>query len=128
MYVHIMIFLLANGVDDKKKIIGTDALHPYLYNVPAEFIERFRKQVSLVDLQFQGDPEFIQKAVWSCFQEHPVEFMGYTLYDIGAYPEPPLGGKLTWSVTQPWSVPCDEKELDAVQKAKELMERLRKKI
>ena len=119
--------LFANGIDDKKKIIGTDAMHPYLYNIPPEFIERFRKQVSLIDLQFQGDPNLIRKAVWSCFQEQPVEFRGQMLHDSGAYPEPPLGGKLTWSVIQPWAVPVEEKEKDAMQKAKELMEQLRKK-
>ncbi|OHD67920.1 MAG: hypothetical protein A2W19_06640 [Spirochaetes bacterium RBG_16_49_21] len=117
--------LMANGVDEKKKIIGTDALHPFLYNVPAEFIERFRKQVMLIDLQFQGDPEIMRKAVWSCFQENPVEFMGYTVHDAGAYPEPPLSGSLTWQVTQPWCVPSDEKEQEAVKRAKEIMERLR---
>jgi tetrahydromethanopterin S-methyltransferase subunit A len=120
--------LMANGVDEKKMIIGTDALHPYLYNVPAEFIEHFRKQIILIDLQFQGNPEIIRKAVWSCYQEKPVEFMGYTLHDEGAFPEPPLSGKLTWQVTQPWSVPCDENEQDAMQKAKDLMERLKKKM
>jgi tetrahydromethanopterin S-methyltransferase subunit A len=119
--------LFANGVDGKKKIIGTDASHPFLYNIPDEFIERFRKQVVLVDLQFQGDPELIRKAVWSCFQESPVDFQGYSLCDIGAYPEAPLAGGLTWNVTQPWSVPCEKEEQDAVKKAKELMERLRKR-
>lgn len=119
--------LFANGVDDKKKIIGTDALHPYLYNIPVEYIKRFREQVSLIDLQFQGDPDIIRKAVWSCFQEKPVEFMGYTLYDPGAYPEPPYSGKLTWQVTQPWLAGSDKSEIDAMQKAKELMERLRQK-
>ncbi len=119
--------LFANGVDDKKKIIGTDALHPYLYNISSEFIDRLRKQVRLVDLQFQGDPSIIKKAVWSCFQEAPVEFIGYTLYDVGAYSEPPLPGKLTWQVTQPWLLPSEKGEQDAMQKAKELMERLRQK-
>jgi tetrahydromethanopterin S-methyltransferase subunit A len=119
--------LMANGVDEKKKIIGTDALHPYLYNIPVEFIKRFRDQVSLVDLQFQGDPEVIRKAVWSCYQEEPVEFMGYTLHDPGAYPEPPFSGKLTWQVTQPWLVTGDKTEQYAMQKAKDLMERLRQK-
>ncbi len=119
--------LMANGVDEKKKIIGTDALHPYLYNIPAEFITRFREQVSLIDLQFQGDPEIIRKAVWSCFQEKPVEFMGYTLHDPGAYPEPPYSGKLTWQETQPWLAGSDKTELDAMRKAKELMERLKQK-
>ncbi len=120
--------LLASGVDGNKKIIGTDAMHPYLYNIPIEFIERFRAQVTLIDLQFQGDPCLIRKAVWSCFQETPVVFRGYTLYDIGAHPEPPLSGKLTWQVTQPWAVPCEENEQDAMRAAKELMERLKKEI
>ena len=119
--------LLANGVDDNKKIIGTEAMHPFLYNVHPDLIDRFRKQVTLIDLQFQGDPGLIRKAVWACFQESPTEFREYTLHDPGAYPDPPLSGKLTWQVTQPWSVPCDSEEQDAVRKARELMERLRKK-
>jgi len=117
--------LFRNGVDEKKRIIGTEAPHPFLFNVPREMIERFRKQVSLIDLQFEGDPEVIRKAVWSCYQENPVEFRGYSLCDPGAYPEPPLSGKITWSVTQPWAEPEDEKEQEAVRRAKELMERLR---
>ncbi len=118
--------LMANGIDEKKKIIGTEAMHPYLYNIPPEFVVRLREQVSLIDLQFQG-PEIIRKAVWSCFQEQKTEFMGYSLYDTGAFPEPPLGGTLSWNVTQPWAVPLDEGEQDAVRKAKEMMERLRKR-
>jgi tetrahydromethanopterin S-methyltransferase subunit A len=90
-----------------------------------DLIERFRKQVSLIDLQFEGDPELLKKAVWSCYQETPVEFRGYSLYDPGAYPEAPLSGKITWRVTQPWVQSLDEKERGAVKKAKELMERLR---
>ncbi len=93
--------LLKNGVDEKKRIIGTDAPHPLLYNLPMEFIERFRKQLTLIDLQFKGSPELIRKAVWSCYQEEPVEFQGYTVYDVGAYPESPLSGKITRRVTQP---------------------------
>ncbi|OHD66016.1 MAG: hypothetical protein A2176_09625 [Spirochaetes bacterium RBG_13_51_14] len=117
--------LIANGVNDRKMIIGTEAMHPYLYNIPQEFIERFRKQLNLIDLQFQGDPDLIRKAVWSCCQENPVEFGTHLVYDIGAYPEPPLAGTVLWKVTQPWSMPTDEKEQDAVDRAKELIERLR---
>ena len=47
--------LYANGVDNKKRIIGTKSPHPFLYNLPLQFVERFRKQLSLIDLQFQGD-------------------------------------------------------------------------
>jgi tetrahydromethanopterin S-methyltransferase subunit A len=119
--------LMQNGIDDKKRIIGAKAPHPFLYNIPAEFVERFRKQITLIDLQFEGDPETIRKAVWSCYQENPVEFKGYSLYDIGAYPEKPLSGEITWRVTMPWAVPESEKEEEALKKAKELLEKLRAK-
>lgn len=29
--------LLENGIDEKKRIIDTDAPHPLLYNIPVEF-------------------------------------------------------------------------------------------
>ena len=117
--------LLSNGVDEKKRIIGTESPHPFLFNISDEIIERFLEQLTLVDLQFQGDPNLIQKAVWSCYQEAPVEFMGQELYDIGALDKPPLSGKITWRVTQPWCEPLDEKEREAKQKAEALMEMIR---
>ena len=117
--------LILNGVDEKKRIIGTNAPHPFLFNLPMELIERFQKQVSLIDVQFEGDLDVVRKAVWSCYQESPVEFRGYSLYDPGAYPGPPLSGKITWRVTQPWVEPLDERESEALKKAKELMERLK---
>jgi len=119
--------LMKNGVDGKKKIIGTEALHPFLYNVPVEFIDRFRKQVTLIDLQFQGDPGLIKKAVQASYQETPTEFMGYLMSDPGAFPESPLLTKLSWTITKPWDVPCDANELKARDRAKEMMERLREK-
>jgi tetrahydromethanopterin S-methyltransferase subunit A len=119
--------LLSNGVDEKKRIIGTSAPHPFLFNLPMEMIDRFRKQLSLIDLQFEADPDIIRKAVWSCYQEQPVEFRGYSLYDPGAYSEPPLSGRITWRVTNPWVGVLDDKEKQAQAKAQELMERLRKR-
>jgi len=119
--------LIFNGVDEKKRIIGTNAPHPFLFNLPIELIERFRKQLALIDLQFQGNPDLIRQAVWSCYQENPVELRGISLHDLGAYSELPLSGKITWRVTQPWVEPLDEKESEALKKAKELMERLRAK-
>lgn len=118
--------LLKNGVDEKKNIIGTAGLTAVLHNVPAEFIRRFREQLTLVDCQFQ-DESVIRKAVWSCFQETPVEFQGQSLFDPGAFPEPPFSGKLTWKVTQPWAEPGDDRERAAKQKALEMIERLKKK-
>jgi len=119
--------LIFNGVDEKKRIIGTNAPHPFLFNLPMELIERLRKQVVLIDLQFEGDPDLIRQAVWSCYQEKPVEFRGYSLYDPGAYPESPLSGKITWRVTKPWAEPEDEEEREGLEKAKKLIELLRAK-
>ena len=55
--------LIFNGVDEKKRIIGTNAPHPFLFNLPMELIGRFRKQLALIDLQFQGNPDLIRQAV-----------------------------------------------------------------
>ncbi|OPX64807.1 tetrahydromethanopterin S-methyltransferase subunit A [Methanoregula sp. PtaB.Bin085] len=118
--------LFTNGVDEKKRIIGTSGLSAYLYNVPMEFIERFRQQLTLVDCQFQ-DEAVIRKAVWSCYQETPAEFRGQILFDPGAFPEPPLSRKLTWKVTQPWAEPLDDRERVAKLKALDLIGRLKKK-
>lgn len=120
--------LIRHGVDEKKRIIGTEAPHPFLFNLPMQFIERFRRQVSLIDLQFTEDPDVISQAVWSCYQEEPVKFREYSLYDPGAYPEPPLSGKITWRVTQPWAEPGDDKEREALKKVQEQMEMLRLKL
>jgi tetrahydromethanopterin S-methyltransferase subunit A len=117
--------LLANGVDEKKRILGTEAPHPLLYNLPLEYIERFRAQVSLVDLQFQGTRESVRQAVWSCYQERPTEFLGRRVHDVGAFPEAPLSGKITQRVMQPWTLPADEKEQAAVRKMKEMVERIK---
>ena len=119
--------LFTNGVDCKKRIIKTQSPHPFLFNIPMELIDRFRKQISLIDLQFEGNPDVIRKAVWSCYQENPVEFRNYNLYDMGAYPEEPLSGKITWRISMPWAQPANEKEEEALKKAKELLEKLRAK-
>lgn len=117
--------LLSHGVDEKKRIIGTAAPHPLLFNVPIEMIERFRRQLTLVDLQFESDPDLIMKAVWSCYQESPVEFRGQRVFDPGAFPAPPLHGRITWRVTQPWAEPTSELERDALRRTQELISKLR---
>jgi tetrahydromethanopterin S-methyltransferase subunit A len=116
--------LFAHGVDEKKRIIGTKAPHPFLYNIPSEFIIRLRKQITLVDCQFQEEG-VIRQAVWACYQEKPVEFREHHLCDPGAYPESPYAGKITWRVTQPWAESKDEAERAAKQKALDLIERLK---
>ena len=120
-----LLALLTNGVDEQKRIIGASAPHPILHNITMEVIERFCKQISPIQLQFESDPNLIRKAVWSCYQESPVEFRDYSLYDPGAYPEPPLSGKITWRVAEPWAEVLDDKEREAKKRAQELMEQLK---
>jgi len=119
--------LLANGIDEKKRIIGTSAPHPLLFNLPMQFIERFRSQVSLIDLQFKGTQETVRQAVWACYQEEAVDFQGQRVYDIGAYPEPPLSGKITSRVMEPWKQPQNAQEQEAVRKRQEWVEQVRRK-
>jgi tetrahydromethanopterin S-methyltransferase subunit A len=119
--------LIDNGVDNRKRIIGVKAPHPVLFNLPLELIDRFRDQLELIDVQFEGDPEIVRKAVWSCYQESPVEFRSYSLHDPGAYPAEPLSGRITWRVTQPWTEPYNEAERKARDRARTLIETLRKR-
>lgn len=105
---------LNNGIDDRRTIFGTKAPNPYLFNIPMEAIERFSKQVTLIDLLGEMNKEVISKAVWSCYQEpeKQVVFKGYTLYDLGAYPEPAISCRLTWIVKHPEEI--EKWELDEV--------------
>jgi tetrahydromethanopterin S-methyltransferase subunit A len=107
-----LLALKENGVSDTKQIIGSAAPTPYLHNIPMELIERFRNQIAgIVNLLCQPgekdtslaglDPKVIEKAVWSCYQEEPVLFMGHKLHDIGAYPEPVICHKIASKLSQP---------------------------
>ena len=120
--------LASNGVDEGKRIIGAKAPTPYLFNVPREFIERFRKQVTVIDLIDEGSPEVLRQAVRACYQEEPTPFGKYVLSDLGAYPEPPLSGKITWNVRNPSTEPKDEQARTRVEKARELMERIKRSV
>ena len=117
--------LFANGVDARKRIAGTDAAHAGLFNIPLEFVQRFLQQVTLIDLQFEGDPEQIRKAVWACYQEQPVSFRSYSLSDPGPFSAPPLDGHITWRVTQPWWEPESDSERNALDRARALIEKLK---
>ena len=88
-----LLMLLENGADERRRIIGAKALTPYLFNLPMEFIVRFRKQVRPIKLLNEGDPDLLRRALRSCHQEEPTPFQGCTLFDPGAYPGGPLSGR-----------------------------------
>jgi tetrahydromethanopterin S-methyltransferase subunit A len=121
-----LLTLLENGVDERRRIIGAQARTPYLFNLPMEYIERFRRQIRAVNLLNEGDPDLVRQAVWSTYQEEPTAFRGYSLCDPGAYPESPLSGRITWRVTKPQAEPKDESERQQRDKLRDLMERIKR--
>jgi len=120
--------LLKNGVDERKKIIGSRSPTPYLFNISMEHIERFREQVTLVDFLNEGSVDLVRGAVQACYQEEPVEFRGYRLFDPGALRRPPLSGKITWRVTQPEKEPKTEEERAQMEKGRAMVEWVRKRV
>jgi len=120
--------LASNGVDHRRRIIGTDAPTPYLFNLPGEAIERFRKQITVIDLVNEGSPEALRQAVWACYQEEPTPFRGYLLHDPGAYPQPPISGKITWRVTHPEREPKTEQERQQAARVQNISERIRQAV
>jgi tetrahydromethanopterin S-methyltransferase subunit A len=121
-----LLALAKNGIDQRKHIIGAEAPTPYLFNVPAEFVERFRKQINLIDLINEGSPDVLRQAVGSCYQEKPTAFRQYELYDPGAYADEPLSGKITWKITQPSMEPKTDEERRQHEKILGVIERIRK--
>ncbi|MHC4396017.1 MAG: tetrahydromethanopterin S-methyltransferase subunit A [Planctomycetota bacterium] len=118
--------LVKNGMDGRKRIIGAQAPTPYLFNIPLEFVERFREQITVIDLINEGSPDVLRQAVWSCYQEKPTSFRQYKLYDPGAYPAAPLSGRITWRVIRPSEQPINDEERAQREKIQTLMERIKK--
>ena len=117
-----------NGIDGDKRIVGAKAPTPFLFNIPLDYVDRFRKQITVIDLVDEGSPDVVRQAVWSCFQESPTPFQHYTLHDPGAYPETPLSGKITFRITDPQRQPKTDEQRSKVEKAQALMERIRKSV
>ena len=117
-----------NGIDVDKRIVGAKAPTPYLFNIPVNYVDRFREQITVIDLVDEGSPEILQQAVCACYQENPTPFKDYTLCDPGAYPEPPLSGKITMKITDPQRQPKTDEQCAKMDKAQALMERIRKSV
>jgi tetrahydromethanopterin S-methyltransferase subunit A len=111
-----LLMLKQNGIDETRRIVGSTALTPFLSNIPAELVQRFNIQIVTIinllckpgetDLQAPGlNSKTIEQAVRACYQEEPTQFMGYTVYDIGAYPEPPIYHRIATKLEQPQAHP-----------------------
>lgn len=85
-----LLALKAHGYDPKtKRIKGTKAQTPYLWNLEPGVVKRFREQVEVIDLLGRPLKEVL-KAVEGCYQEeeNKVAFEGHELFDPGAFGEP----------------------------------------
>ena len=82
--------LVRNGVDKNRRIVGSKAQNPSLSSLTLEQIERFREQVTVIDVIGEGDPETVGEAVKACCQKEPTKFRNHELSDPGAFPEDPL--------------------------------------
>jgi len=72
--------LYEGGIDsDTKRIIDAKGAIPYIENVPLEAVERFRKQVTLVDMLNNLDVQEIALMAEQLNQKNP-----------GAFPEPEI--------------------------------------
>ncbi|MFW9799602.1 MAG: tetrahydromethanopterin S-methyltransferase subunit A [Candidatus Thorarchaeota archaeon] len=119
--------LVENGVaDDKRRtIIGATAPTPYVANISHEAIQRFRKQVKIVNLIRDDDPSHgmlpknVREAVHACIQEKPTEFGAYVLYDPGAWPEPPICEKLSMRLAEPWRPELTPEEHSILERMKQ---------
>ena len=121
--------LIENGIDERRKIIGSQTKTPYLFNIPLEAISRFREQLTLIDLIGETGSEVIMKGVWSCYQETPTPFREHMLYDPGAYSDSAISCSLTWKVKHPEEVEDWEinEILKDIEKPEEPAEELKKR-
>jgi tetrahydromethanopterin S-methyltransferase subunit A len=92
--------LINNGLDSNRRIVQTIGLKPYLLNISMEAVDRFRKQIAIVDLRGAVDTDTVKKAVCACYQEKPTVFQQYKLYDVGAYTDAPICQRIKWRITR----------------------------
>ncbi|WP_407354913.1 tetrahydromethanopterin S-methyltransferase subunit A [Methanolobus sp. WCC5] len=77
--------LVDNGVSTMagyKKIIGSKGVIPYLDEIPMTAINRFLKEIKVIDLIDTTDPKTIQKAIDSCKLKERSEARKYPMPQI----------------------------------------------
>lgn len=68
-----LIEIMKNGIDKKGRIVGAAGAIPYISNIPAEIVDRFRKQVELINLMHVEDIAQIEKAIDAAAPKPPFE-------------------------------------------------------
>jgi len=63
--------LLENGLDESGRIIGAEGAIPYIENIPREAVERFREQITLIDMVGTTDRETLQQKIFELQRQNP---------------------------------------------------------
>ena len=66
-----IICLHRNGVDGNNRVVGTKSAIPFIENLPGAAVERFQRQVEVVDLIDVSDRDRIMEAVEDCLSRNP---------------------------------------------------------
>ena len=69
-----LIALHKNGIDKQNKIINAPGAIPYIENINNEAIDRFQKQIEIIDLIDVIDKENIDKTIEDCIIKSPPSF------------------------------------------------------
>lgn len=67
--------LWKNGIDKQKRIKGAKGALPYIQNLPAFFVDRFRKQIRVVDMIGITDGSAIKKEIDSILKKKPKPYV-----------------------------------------------------
>ncbi|MFH1403813.1 MAG: tetrahydromethanopterin S-methyltransferase subunit A [Candidatus Altiarchaeota archaeon] len=68
-----------NGVDENNRVVGAKSAIPYIENLPVDAVDRFRRQVELVDLVDVTDESRILMEIDKCLKQGKKPF-GEPLY------------------------------------------------
>jgi tetrahydromethanopterin S-methyltransferase subunit A len=69
-----LIALHKNGIDKQHKIIDSPGAIPYIENINNEAINRFQKQIEIIDLIGVKDKDIIDKKIENCIEKAPASF------------------------------------------------------
>ena len=69
-----IVSLHAKGLDESNRIKGCASAIPYIENLPAEALERFRQQVEVINLIDVEDAGKVNKAIAECLKNNPGRF------------------------------------------------------
>jgi len=69
-----LVCLNKNGIDEQNKIIDAPGAIPYIENLNNEAIDRFRKQIEVIDLIGENNIENINKKIDECINSNPKSF------------------------------------------------------